>query len=161
MKEYICCFTGHRDLTKRHASRLPIELNKILEELYEKGARIFRSGGALGFDTAAALAVIELRKKHPDVKLHMVLPCRDQDKLWSLRSKMLYRRILRKSDEITYVADKYTRDCMLDRNRRMVDGSHVCVAYYNGGSGGTGYTYSYAKRKGIKIFNLYDSLEKE
>lgn len=136
-------------------------MEKALEYLYEKGVRIFRAGGALGFDTVAALSVIEFRKTHSDVKLHLMLPCRDQEKFWNLRSKMIYRQIIRKSDEVEYVTDKYTSSCMFERNRRMVDGSHICVAYYDGGSGGTGYTYSYAKKKGIKVINLYDSLDKE
>ena len=161
MEEYICCFTGHREIAKRHAKRLPLKLERGLEYLYGQGVRVFRAGGALGFDTLAALSVIEFRKTHSDVKLHLMLPCRDQEKYWGFRSKIIYKQIIRKSDEVEYVADKYTRSCMFERNRRMVDGAHVCMAYYDGGNGGTAYTYSYAKKKGIKVMNLYDSLDKE
>ncbi len=160
-ENYICCFTGHRNIYKKHAKRLPAELDKILAELYGKGVRTFRSGGALGFDTLAALAVIRLRKTYPDVKLELCLPCKDQAKNWSFYSKMLYEKILRRGDEIRYVGDKYTYSCMFERNRMMVNGSHVCVAYYDGGSGGTGYTYSYAQKSRVKIINLYDSLNEQ
>ena len=156
---YICCFTGHRRVYKRHSSRLPGELDKLLEELYEKGVRTFRAGGALGFDTLAALAVLRLRKKYDDVKLELCLPCKDQDKKWTVFSKMVYANILRKCDEARYVGEKYTSSCMFERNRMMVNGSHVCVAYYDGGGGGTAYTYSYAQRNRVKIINVYDTLE--
>lgn len=157
---YICCFTGHRGVPKEHARLLPEALDALLTELYGKGIRVFRAGGALGFDTMAALSVLRLKNRYPDVKLELCLPCRDQASKWSLYSKMLYEKILKKSDEVRYAGDKYTSSCMFERNRMLVNGSHVCVAYYNGESGGTGYTYSYAQRSRIEIINLYDTFEK-
>ena len=158
-KEYICCFTGHREVQKRHMKLLPSALDALLEDLYNKGVRTFRAGGALGFDTVAALSVLRLREKHPDARLELCLPCKDQDKKWSFYSKMIYEKILRQSDEVKYVGEKYTSGCMFARNRMMVDGAHVCVAYYDGGSGGTGYTVSYAGKKGVKVINTYKMLE--
>ena len=157
---YICCFTGHRDIVKKHIRLLPDALDELLGELYEKGVRTFRAGGALGFDTVAALAVLRLRDEHPDVKLELCIPCRDQAKKWGYYSRRLYEKILQKSDEVKCVSEYYTSNCMFERNRMMVNGAHVCVAYYDGSSGGTGYTYSYAQRNRVKIINLYDRLEK-
>ena len=134
-------------------------LDELLSELYDKGVRTFRAGGALGFDTVAALAVLRLRKQHPDVRLVLCLPCKDQAKKWTIYSKMVYEKILRKCDEAIYVGDKYTSSCMFERNRMMVNGSHVCVAYYDGGEGGTGYTCSYATKKQVKIINIFNRLE--
>ncbi len=157
---YICCFTGHRDVLKRHMKLLPNMLDELLDDLYQKGVRTFRTGGALGFDTVAALAVLRLRGEHPDVKLELCIPCRDQAKKWSFYSKMVYEKILRKSDEVRCVSEYYTSSCMFERNRMMVNGAHVCVAYYDGGSGGTGYTCSYAQRNRVKVINLYDKFDK-
>ena len=37
---------------------LPAVLDALLDDLYNKGVRTFRAGGALGFDTVAALSVL-------------------------------------------------------------------------------------------------------
>ena len=158
---YICCFTGHREIPASHMKRLPSALDELLTDLYGKGVRTFRAGGALGFDTVAALSVLRLKKQYPDVRLELCIPCRDQTAKWGLYSKLLYEKILKKSDEVRCVSEKYTSSCMFERNRMMVDGAHVCVAYYDGGGGGTAYTYSYARKKGTKIINLYDILKKD
>jgi len=65
-------FTGHRHLTAQDVERLDALLPQVLEEYYQQGKRVFLSGGALGFDTLAAQAVLALRKKHPAVQLIMV-----------------------------------------------------------------------------------------
>ena len=115
----------------------------------------------MGFDTMAALAVLRLREAHPDVRLELCLPCHDQTKYWSLYNKMVYAKILRKCDDARYASEKFTTSCMFERNRMLVDGSHLCVAYYDGNGSGTGYTYSYAQKKGVKIKNLYTILEND
>ena len=158
-RNYICCFTGHRDIPDKHMLNLPSALDRVLEEQYQKGARIFRAGGALGFDTIAALKVIRLRQRHPDVRLELILPCRDQAAKWGSYSRSLYDRILEFSDSIKYAHESYVSGCMLTRNRMLVDGSDVCIAYYAGGGGGTSYTVSYALKNGLKIVNLFDMLK--
>ena len=157
---YICCFTGHREISSKDTRRIPHALKKILLEEYEKGARVFRAGGALGFDTLAALSVLELKKKHPDVVLELCLPCRDQSAKWTWYSKRIYEHILKHSDRVRYASEFYTSSCMHDRNRMLADGSKVCIAYYMGGGGGTAYTFNYAIRKGLEMINVFDILNK-
>ena len=157
---YICCFTGHREISPKDTRRIPHALKKILLEEYEKGARVFRAGGALGFDTLAALSVLELKKKHPDVVLELCLPCRDQSAKWTWYSKRIYEHILKHSDCVRYASEYYTNSCMHDRNRMLADGSKVCIAYYMGGGGGTAYTFNYAIRKGLEMINVFDILNK-
>ena len=157
---YICCFTGHREISSKDTRRIPTALKKILFDEYSKGARVFRAGGALGFDTLAALSVLELKKKYPDVILELCLPCRDQSEKWTWYSKKIYNHILKNCDCVKYASEYYTRSCMFDRNRMLVDGSRVCIAYYMGGSGGTAYTFNYAIRQGVEIINVFDILNK-
>ena len=127
-------------------------------EKYELGVRVFRAGGALGFDTMAALAVIDMKKKFPDVRLELILPCRDQSDVWSERDKVIYRHIISCADSVTYAEEKYTSSCMFKRNRMLVDGSDCCIAYCNGSNGrsGTGYTVDYARSKGVEVTNIYE-----
>jgi uncharacterized phage-like protein YoqJ len=148
------CFTGHRTFSHAALSALPQLLQDTLTELIQSGYDTFRTGGALGFDTMAALKVLELKTKFPHVQLHLYLPCRDQDKLWNADEQHLYEQILARADAIHYTTDTYTKGCMLQRNREMIDGSAICIAYFDGHGGGTAYSYGYANRRGVKVINL-------
>lgn len=156
MKKYICCFTGHREMDGRHLSRLVVRLKRLMMEKYEEGVRVFRTGGAIGFDTFAALAVVDMKKKFPDVRLELFLPCRDQTAKWAAEDVRIYKNILKCADSVVYAEEQYTSGCMMKRNRMLVDGSDCCIAYYNGSRGrsGTGYTVNYARSKGIELVNL-------
>ena len=158
MNELICCFTGHRRIERRHSLFIVPSIKKVLRKKYQQGFRIFRAGGALGFDTAAALSVLELRGELPDIKLHLILPCRDQDSRWNEYDKRVYRSILHAADEIVYAEEYYVSGCMHKRNRMLVDGSQCCIAYYDGaesGKSGTEYTYKYALQKNLELINLW------
>ena len=78
MERKICMFTGHRYIEPERIVLLPRELDELLERLIGEGYLDFRCGGAQGFDTIAALKVLEKKKIYPDVKLHLFLPCREQ-----------------------------------------------------------------------------------
>lgn len=148
------CFTGHRYIDRRDAFAIPTRLKALLTELIAKGARRFRAGGAIGFDTVAALCVLELKETYPDISLELVLPCRDQTRNWSDQDKTVYNYILSQASSVEYVAESYTPWCMHERNRRLVNESQVCIAYLKHSNGGTAYTYSYALQKNIEVINL-------
>jgi len=157
--EFICCFTGHRTIPDEHLPRLHRELDRILDILIRSGVRTFRAGGALGFDTVAALSVLEKRKLYPHIRLELYLPCRDQSKGWRPADISIYEDIINKADSVVFLYDRYTRYCMHERNRQLVDGSDFCISYCTSSTGGTAYTVDYAKKKGVKITNLADFLE--
>lgn len=148
------CFTGHRGIARRDALSIPTDLKSILRELIGKGARRFRAGGAIGFDTVAALSVLELKEEFPDIRLELVLPCRDQTKNWGDTDKSVYNYILSVADSVEYITDHYTPWCMHERNRRLVNPSQVCIAYLKRSEGGTAFTYNYALQKGLCVINL-------
>ena len=149
-----CCFTGHRQISRDHLNRLPALLENEILQLLGAGVTVFRNGGAIGFDTVAALKVIALRQKYPQMELEMWLPCRDQDAHWPPDQRECYAYILSQADRVHYISDTYTRACMLERDRRMVDGSDVCLAYCVRTEGGTGYTCQYALKQGVELRNL-------
>ena len=152
----ICVFTGHRNIDDIHLSSLGQSLDETLERLIEQGYTEFRAGGACGFDTLAALQVIAKKKKYGFVRLHLFLPCRNQDKMWGAKAKTLYARVLSLADSTKYCSENYFRGCMHKRDREMADGSDVCVAYFSGkSSGGTAYTVKYVEKKGIPVINVY------
>lgn len=153
----VCCFTGHRVIPSEHMSRLYALLDKEILTLYNKGVRTFRAGGAMGFDTIAALRVLYLKSQGYELSLELILPCRDQTNRWPQSAVLDYRFILSRADKVSYVSEHYTRFCMLQRDRALVDGSGYCISYLTKSRGGTAYTVSYALKNGITLINLGES----
>ena len=123
--------------------------------MINKGVIYFGTGGALGFDTMAAQAVLELRNIYPKIKLILVLPCKTQTRGWSKHNKEVYENIKMACDKCVYISDEYTFDCMHKRNRHLVNYSNYCICYLTDYShGGTAYTIEYAKKNGLTIINL-------
>ena len=99
-----------------------------------------------------ALAVLPLREKNPAIKLHCILPCKEQADKWSAPSRDLYRSILERADSIVYVSKDYHKNCMLDRNRFLVDHAAALLTVYIGERcGGTAATMRYARQMDREI----------
>lgn len=148
------CFTGHRQIPKQEVQKIETQLDKVIENLYQSGVIFYGAGGAYGFDMLAEKAVIRARERHKEIKLILVLPCKDQDKYWTAENKAMYAEILSKSDKVVYTSESYAKGCMHKRNRYLVDFSGYCIAYLTKSSGGTAYTVDYARQNGLKIVNL-------
>ncbi len=146
-----CCFTGHRVIESKAEKPLQKELEKKLSQLIKQGFINFGSGGALGFDLMAAATVIRLKKKHPQIKLFMMLPCHEQDKFWNEKQKTKYQNVLSAADQIIYVSDNYYKGCMQKRNRFLVDAAACLLAYQEHDFGGTKYTVDYANKNGVEV----------
>ena len=150
------CFTGHRNIPYEDAARLPDLLEQVISKLCERGATTFRAGGAMGFDTVAALKVLDMKSQYPHIRLELILPCRNQTERWDEISRRTYEYIRKNADSHRFLFDTYFDGCMLERDRRLVDGSDVCVAYCSRSRGGTAYTYTRALRAGLEVINLHD-----
>ena len=107
LKEKTCCFTGHRVIPARVLPALAGELEQTLRRLIGEGVRYFGAGGALGFDTLAAETVLRLKGEYPDVRLILVLPCRDQTRGWKETDVRRYRDIASRADKVVYTAEHY------------------------------------------------------
>ena len=63
MRKNACCFTGHREIPPEDREPLRAALLSEIQRLYaEKGVTEFYTGGARGFDTMAAEAVLKIRE---------------------------------------------------------------------------------------------------
>ncbi len=127
--------------------RLSDKIGKLIAD----GADEFYTGMALGVDTWAAEAVLEHKRLHPEIKLIAVVPCPEQAKKWSAADKERYRFILGNCDKIMTISRSYTKECMLKRNRALVELCDVLVAVFDGKNGGTQYTVNLAKSKGKNV----------
>lgn len=159
-KEQTVCFTGHR------SQKLPWRFNELderclvmkqtlrieIEKAIQRGYKTFLCGMALGFDTICAETVIELKKGYPDIQLIGAIPCRTQDSKWADKDKIRYRELLQRLDGVRCIYDEYIgAECMLERNRYMVNNSSLMIVLFDGKAGGTKSTIDYAKRKGLEI----------
>lgn len=156
-----CAFTGHRPhkLPWRYDEEDPrcTELRAVLARQIgrlaaEEGVTDFYTGMALGVDTWAALAVLDLRERDPAVRLHCLLPCEGQESTWPEAAQARYRHILDQADSVAYVRRRYDKTCMLERDRQLVDHAAFLLAVYNGEKrGGTAATVRYARRAGREV----------
>ena len=142
-----CCFTGHRRISAETAAALSGQLDALLRQLFAEGVREFYCGGALGFDTLAEEAVLRLREREPSVRLHLILPCPDQDVRWPPSVRRRYAELLEQADDVEYAAESYSTACIFERNRRLVDYTTICAAYRTHAGGGTDYTAALTKAK--------------
>ena len=156
-----CFFTGHHRIGAQVSDKLLLRLKATVSYLLSKGVTEFHTGGAVGFDTFAAMMIIDLKRYHPEIRLVLDLPFLNQSELWDDKNKRLYSFILEHADKTNYACNKVVKDAgevkkyLLERNRMMADSCYYCVAYFSGAHGGTDYTVSYAKKAGCEIINLY------
>ncbi len=154
MKEQTCCFSGHRILPeplKMHISNI---LAVRILNLIDRGITTFICGGALGFDTLAALTVLKVRIFYPQIRLILALPSPEQPFGWHKKDIKLYQNILNQANEIVYMAQEYHGGCMHMRNQYMVNHSAYCICYMLKNTGGTAYTVQYAQKQHLHIYNI-------
>ena len=169
MIDAACAFTGHRPKSfpwKYNETALDcVLLKKVLavqvKALADKGVTDFLSGMAQGTDLWCSQIVLDLKKKNPALKLHCVLPCKGQESKWTASAQERYRSILAQADEVVYVRQEYSRDCMLERNQWLVEHSSILLAVYNGSfRSGTGATVRYALKQGREVIIIDPSSKK-
>ena len=147
MSGLVCAFTGHRDIPEEDFLRVRDFTRKTVDLLIARGVNKFITGGAAGYDMLAAEIVLEA-KKYASVKLVVAVPCKGQERYYSICDRERYRRIIGMADEVEILAEHYFDGCMHIRNRYMVDNSDFLVSYCTKDSGGTYYTKDYARNKG-------------
>ena len=159
MRRMTCCFTGHRRLDRQIYFTLRNRLDEEIKKLILNGVRYFGCGGALGFDTMAALSVCRLKEKYPHIRLIMVLPCPNYNKYWSHEDKQVLKSLISQADKVVYTSKYYSQTCMRKRNYHLVDHSQTCLCYLNRDRGGTALTVKYAQEQGLRIINLASECE--
>lgn len=157
---HTACFTGHRaqklpwkynEKDKRCAT-MKKQLKMVLIDAIKDGYDTFITGMALGFDMICAEMVLELKKKYKYIKLIGAIPCKNQDCKWSINEQKRYRKLLSKLDCVRCIYDTYIGpECMLERNRYMINNSSLLIALFSGQNGGTKSTINYAKKQNLKI----------
>ena len=123
-------FSGHRTYCGDAADAL----RRTVGELYARGFRTFLSGMAVGFDLAAAEAVLELRDRMPGIRLVAAVPFRGQEARFPQSDRERYGRVLAAADAVEVLSPVYHRGCY---------------------AGGTHYTVRRALRRGLEVLDLH------
>ena len=150
-REHTAAFTGHR----RYDGECDDALRAVVRELYGWGFRVFWSGMALGFDLAAAEAVLALRASLPGLRLVAVVPFGGQEARFSHADRARYRAAMASADDAVVLSPVYRAGCYAVRNNYLVDHASLLVAWYDGSPGGTRHTVSRALRRGLEFVNLH------
>ena len=167
MKIQTCCFTGHRPMRlpfgfeEKHPVCLALKeiLRKEIIKKVEQGCIRFISGVALGTDMICSEIVLDLKEQYPNIKLICAIPHEEQAAKWNEEHRTRYFDIIERSDSMVLISHQYTPTCYIERNRYMVDNSMHLVAVYDGKEkGGSAFTISYARAKGlfITVINPFD-----
>ena len=148
---HIVAFTGHRTYDGS-ANDL---LMATIRELYTEGARHFRVGMAEGFDLAAGEAVVKLIEEHNDIVLEACIPWPTFNARFSSADRQRYDNILTHATIIRYSGEAYHPAIFYRRNDMLVEEANALVAWWDGGTSGTGYTVKRARKLGLIIKNIY------
>ena len=159
-----CAFTGHRPASfsfgYNENDERCLQIKQLMLErinlLIETGVTDFYSGMALAVDQWAAEIILQIKKVHPNIRLIAVLPCETQAYRWSFEQQERYSHILARCDEVITLNPYYTRSCMFERNRYLIDHVEYLLAVYDGKpTGGTAYTVKYAKKQKKIIIGIH------
>ena len=159
IEQNTCCLTGHRpknlpwgyDESKQNCIAFKNDLYKIFNGAIKYGLNTFLVGMAEGFDMISAEILIDIRKNFKHIKIIAVIPCKNQEIKWSEKQQQRYISILKQCDNKIILSDTYTKDCMNNRNKFMINHSSVVIACFSGKPSGTKNTLNLAKENGLKI----------
>ena len=156
-----CCFTGHRpeklSLSEAEVKSLS---EKAINTAIENGFTTFITCMAPGVDIWAAEIVLEKRKHNTSLYLICAMPHPGFEKRKSKYEEDRCQNIIDNADYTQTICDRYFRACYQRRNEFMVDHSNLVIAVWNGEKSGTKNTIDYAKRKGVKLINIYEQFIK-
>jgi len=155
LRQYRCCFTGHRPEKLDKPEAEVIEgLKKEIRTAIADGFQTFISGMARGVDLWAAEIVLAFRDEGTAIRLICANPYRGFESRWSWDWQERYWRIMEPADLVRFISPSYSRDCFQRRNEWMIDHSARVITAYNGQPGGTRNTLEYAKRCGVPLVVL-------
>jgi uncharacterized phage-like protein YoqJ len=140
---------AHASLPKLHEFATTVLASKL------KPTRVI-SGMAVGWDIALAEAALGL-----GIPLVAAVPFKGQESRWPQDVQRRYSTLLGLAAEVVYVSEPgYEAWKYQKRNEWMTDQCHVLLALWNGSPGGTANCVRYAQKKGKKIVNVWDDLER-
>lgn len=154
LKSKSCCFTGHRKLPDGQEAEIMAKTEAEIRKFLSGGINRFLLGGAIGYDTEVAKLLFRLKNECCGIKVVLIYPFDGYTDRWNDAQKAEYAELLPQYDEAIRASERSGRDAYLLRNRLLVDGASVCIAYCHKYRSGTAYTIRYAKAQGLMVINM-------
>jgi uncharacterized phage-like protein YoqJ len=112
---------------------------------------IMRSGMALGWDQAIAMASIDL-----GIPYDAYIPFEGFESKWPEESRKIYHALLNSANKVVIVGKEFSLSAYQRRNETLVDNCDLVLALWNGSCGGTQNCIQYANKVGKKVYNTYE-----
>lgn len=144
-------FIGHRsvlygDIKKR--------LQTVIEERIAEGCKVFTMGTHGEFDEMALSACRSARIIHPEIKIEVVLTSYHSVEKKTEFDSVPYQDV----ETVMYdIEDEHFKRQIIMCNRQMIDTCDTLICYVDKkrSPSGAKTAMNYAKRKGLKIINLF------
>ena len=133
-----CFFVGHREAERE---LLPLIMEAAEHIIQENPTVAFYTGRYGNFDHLAGEAVIQLRKKYPDLRLYMVLPYHPAER--PIEAPSGYDGTFY-PDGMETVTRRYA---IPQANRKMIDMCDYLIAYVTHPASNAGKFLEYARRR--------------
>lgn len=159
----IVAVTGHRpDKLGGYDDETLARLTEYAMVVLEKiKPRLIITGMALGWDTAVALACVEM-----SIPFHAYIPGEWQPTAWKRNpaAQARWHDLCHKADRVVNCdpqnPGEYAAWKLQSRNEQMIDNAQLLLALWNGSRGGTYNAVDYARKNGRAIIQLWSKWEK-
>ena len=144
--EKAVCFVGHREAW--YNVGLDQKLEKELNNLIQRGFRVFYIGGKGEFDNVARKVLLRIRQNDDSLKIILVAAYNDIPKDWDC----YYTECITPELENVF----YKRR-IIEKNKWIVDHSDVLICNVTRSyKSGSFLMFRYALKKGLSVINLAD-----
>lgn len=151
------CFIGHRNIYEKIREKL----KELTEQEIKNGCKFFTMGIHGEFDKMALSVCRELRKTYKDIKIEVVItsfkaiePIIDHDEIFGDEKYTPYDDV----ETIMYnIEEEHYKRKIIASNKQIIDSCDTLICYVikKQNPSGAKLAMNYAKRKGLKIINLY------
>ena len=151
-------FIGHRII---FYNKIRNRLYKEAKRQIENGCKFFTMGTHGEFDTMALSVCRELRNIYKDVIIEVVItsfktiePIIVEDAIWGAEKYVPYSDV----NTIMYdIEEEYFKKRIIESNKQMINKCDTLICYVNSNKNYSGarIAFNYAKKKGLRVINLY------
>ena len=144
-------FIGHRQV---YGKGVADRIRNEIETQIKLGCKKFTMGTHGEFDRLALSACRSLRKEYPDIEIEVVITSLNAIKRDSEFAAALYDDV---KTVMFDIEDVHFKQRIALSNRQMIDGCDTLICYVDERTyrSGAKTAMRYAKKKGLKIVNLY------